>query len=348
MDEYAVIEELRRSWSHLNRSLLRGALRPPVIEITGGEVALGRYQASTRTLGISRQLVQQRPWVEVLEVLRHEVAHQYAIEVLGGDAERPHGPAFARAAARLGVAPQATASPEQGVVRRVRALLALAQSPERHEAEAAAAAAHRLLRRHNIALEDHPRPEDWEVRGIGPVKGRFDAWEKALAGLITQHFFVWGVWVPALRVSDRQRGRVLEISGRPENVAMATYAFDFLRATGERLWAEHRRTRALRGNRQRRTFLAGVMAGFDARLAQEARTAEETGLVWRGDPHLDAWVRVRHPHLRRGRRGSVRGTTAYWDGHRQGQEIVLHRPVGEGPGSKRPRLTDARSTDSDA
>lgn len=342
IDEFSILEELRRSWSHLNRSLLRGALRPPVLELTDGEVALGRFQASTRTIGISRALVASRPWLEVLEVLRHEVAHQYAVEVLGADAERPHGPAFSKAAAHLGVTPQATSAQEQRVVRRVRSLLALAQSPERHEAEAAAAAAHRMLRKHNVHLSQQPRPEDWQVRGVGPVKGRFDAWEKTLAGIVTHHFFVWGVWVPALRVSDGQRGRVLEISGRPENVALAAYAFDFLRATGERLWEAHRRQRGLPGNRQRRTFLAGVMAGFNARLRREATAAEQTGLVWRGDPRLDAWVRVRHPHLRRGRAGTVRGTTAYWEGHRQGQEILLQRPIQESPGRTRRRLTDAR------
>ena len=40
------------------------------------------------------RLVTEHPWTVVLEVLRHEMAHQYVDEVLGVHDETAHGPTF--------------------------------------------------------------------------------------------------------------------------------------------------------------------------------------------------------------------------------------------------------------
>jgi len=79
--------------------------------------------------------------------LKHEMAHQFVHEVLG-EQEAPHGPAFRATCARLGIdqraggLPQPAQSADQRrLLERVHKLLALAQSDNQHEAEAAAAAA---------------------------------------------------------------------------------------------------------------------------------------------------------------------------------------------------------------
>jgi len=338
--EALALRALARAWDRLNRSNLRGALRPPTFELFDAQTLDGRYSPHTRTLGLSRRLVAESPWAEVVEVLRHEVAHQFAIEVLGAADEAPHGLAFRRASARLGLS-STQAAPQDRIVRKVRALLALAGSPERAEAEAAMAAAHRLMRRHNVELADDEAEASWVARTVGPVKGRFDAWEKALGGLVVRHSFVRGIWVPAWRVADGKRGRVLELCGRSENVEMACWTHDFVGRTGERLWEDHRRRQGLPGRAHRRAFLAGVMRGLDERLLREAAACEETGLVWVGDRALDDFVRRRHPHLRRGTGGRVRGVDAWRAGREAGGRIVLHRPV-EARVERRGRLIGAR------
>jgi hypothetical protein len=62
---------------------------------------LGRWIESTRTLEISRPLVLEQPWGIVVEVLKHEMAHQYVSEVLGERHETAHGPNFRPVVQRL-------------------------------------------------------------------------------------------------------------------------------------------------------------------------------------------------------------------------------------------------------
>jgi hypothetical protein len=60
---------------------------------------LGQWSRARRTLELSRTLVLVRPWLEVLGVLEHEMAHQYVDEVLREHGEPPHGPTFQRVCA---------------------------------------------------------------------------------------------------------------------------------------------------------------------------------------------------------------------------------------------------------
>ena len=63
----------------------------------------GEWRPATRTIVMADHLIRDYPWNVVLEVLKHEMAHQYVHEVLGHQAERPHGERFQEACHRLGV-----------------------------------------------------------------------------------------------------------------------------------------------------------------------------------------------------------------------------------------------------
>jgi hypothetical protein len=207
----------------------------------------------------------------------------------------------------------------------VKALLALAESPNPHEAEAAARMAHRLMRRHNLREAEAHVERAYGFRQVGPAKGRFDPWEKRVAGVLAGHFFVDAIWVPVWLVDRGRGGRALELCGTPENLELAAWVHDFLRETAERLWRDHARAGGL-GDRDRRRYLHGVVAGFEARLVEEGRACDREGLVWAGDPGLDAWVRRRHRHLR-STRVAVRGGDAFRAGQAAGRELRLHRPI---------------------
>ena len=73
------------------------------------------------------------------------------------------------------------------------------------------------------------------------------------------------------RPLEGKRGSVLEVCGSEENVEFARYLHSFLVETAERLWQQYRSERALRGDAERREFVAGVMAGFRDKLAREKR-----------------------------------------------------------------------------
>ena len=131
--------------------------------------------------------------------------------------------------------------------------------------------------------------------------------------------------------TDGKTQRTLEVSGRPENLAMAEHIYTWLESTGERLFQEYKVEHKLRGNGERRRFLLGIVSGFARQLDDQRRVCEETGLVWVGDAGLDDFVGKRHPHLRRSRGARFHATDAYRSGLAKGQRLDMNRPVQAGP-----------------
>jgi hypothetical protein len=300
-----------------------------VIALTDSDARLGAWHKRTRTLEISRTLVLEKSWGAVVEVLKHEMAHQYAHEVLGATDETAHGPAFRSVCERLGIDASSSGVPHaegesRAVSRRVARLLALAESPNIYEAEAAMAAAHRLMLKYNI---EHAASASYSFRELGKPTGRTTEAERILAMILGKHFFVEVIWVPVYRPLEGKRGSILEISGSAENLAMAEYVYDFLMHTAERLWEQHQE-QTQTGRRERKAYFSGVMSGFLEKLDAQAKTHRQKGLVWLRDADLESYYRKRHPHVRHVRYAGERRTHAYADGKDAGRKIILHKPVG--------------------
>jgi hypothetical protein len=332
--EVALVRELRSAYAQANDVYFGGRLKPATLELVASRTTLGRWVAGTRTIEISRGLVVERPWAAVIEVLKHEMAHQYVLEVLGESEQTAHGPAFRDACARLGIDARASGVPEVGadpgedkVVERIARLLALAESPNRHEAEAAMAAAQRLMLKHNLdAVASRQRP-NYAHAHMGKPTGRVAEHERIVAMILGKHFFVEAIWVPVYRPLEGKRGSVLEICGTRSNLAIAEYVHGFLHATAERLWQEHKQAQAIASDRDRRSFLAGVMVGFADKLARQDAASKREGLVWVADADLTSFFRRRHPHVRHVHHSGPRRSDAWAHGRAAGRQIVLHRPV---------------------
>ena len=333
--EAALVRELRAAFWQLNETFFRAGLRAPTLELVPHRSTLGRWLPSTRTLEISRPLVLEQPWSAVIEVLKHEMAHQYVHEVLREDVQTPHGRAFQEVCARLGIDGRASGVPqvlapdasEEKIVERITRLLALAESPNRHEAEAAMAAAQRLMLRYNLAATAARTPRDYGYVHLGKPSGRVAEHERLIAMILGKHFFVEAIWIPVYRVLEGKRGSVLEVTGSRGNLSIAEYVHGFLLGTAEHLWRDHRRAQAIASDRERRTYLAGVMAGFADTLARQETRSLQEGLVWVRDGDLSAYFRRRHPHVHHVRHVGHRRTDAWARGREAGQKIVLHRPV---------------------
>jgi hypothetical protein len=353
--ERALLRELVSEWHRVNAAHFKDALARPSIVLSTTASRLGRWIEEARTIELQRAMVLKERWPVVVEVLKHEMAHQYAHEILGASGETAHGPAFRATCVRLGIYPASSGLPRTGeeadpestrIVERIARLLALAESPNVHEAEAAAAAAQRLMLKHNVDLLGTQRSgapaRDFEVRHLGAPTGRVEESARILAGILGKHFFVEVLWIPVYRPLEGKRGSVLEIGGTRANVAMAEYVHAFLTRACDSLWVDHKRADGLRSNRHRRTFQAGVMSGFAAKLAREAKRLgkEDPSLVWVKDGDLDAWFRRRHPHVRNVRYGGARRPEqrhAYDRGREAGEAIVLRRGI-EAAASGRGRL----------
>ncbi|PYS67185.1 MAG: hypothetical protein DMF73_19940 [Acidobacteria bacterium] len=83
---------------HYNLRLLK-----PVIRIEPLTKDWGNWNPETRSITLAHRLIEQHPWDIVVEVLKHEMAHQLADELLGG-CESAHRVIFRDACRMLGVA----------------------------------------------------------------------------------------------------------------------------------------------------------------------------------------------------------------------------------------------------
>lgn len=338
--EGAILRALLQGWRDLNYFHFKDALVLPRFELSDNDQHLGEWRRLHSTIAFSRTFVRSKPWGVVLEVLKHEMAHQYAHEVLGAVDETAHGPAFRAVCARLGIDTSASGLPTEGAVdaeqekalRRVTRLLALAESPNANEAQAAMNAARKLMLRYNIDT----LPTGHSFRHLGEPSGRLQESDRWLATVLGKHFFVSVIWVPSFDANTGKTGRVLEISGTAPNLELAAYVHTFLKETGERLWRAHKREHGIRADKERQRFIAGAMRGFHEKLTEGARESREEGLVWVGDPKLAEYHAKRHPSVRNVKYGGAARTEAWEQGRAAGREIVLHKPVsGQTGGSGR-------------
>jgi hypothetical protein len=329
--EAALLRELRAAYDWENDARFRARLKPPVLALADVASRHGAWVRATRRLELSRTLVLERSWPEVIGVLQHEMAHQFVDEVLGEHDETAHGATFQRICEERGIDGKAAGSPVpvagvevDRILDRIRKLLALAGSANQNEGEIAMRRAHELMLRHNI---EHAAQRTYEVRHLGDPHKRGSRVEADIAGLLAAFFFVKVIRIPVYLPREGKRGGVYEIAGTHANVEMASHVYAFLLATSARLWDEHRRDH--RG-RDRLSYQCGVVRGFAEKLKAERTELVGTGLVWRGDTQLDDYYHQRNPRIST-RSRSVRLDGAHAAGREAGRSVVLHKPVHNGP-----------------
>jgi hypothetical protein len=344
--ERMALHAIRRCYDDINGTFFRWELSSPAFHLSDVPSRLGRWVGESRLIELSRALLLEHGWCVLVEVLKHEMAHQYVDEVLGAPDDRSHGPAFRKVCEERGFDARAAGVPSlkevpderARIIERIAKLLALAESPNEHEAQAAMGAAQRLMLKYNVDAISSGVSQSYTYRQLGEPTGRVSESARLLAALLGQYFFVEVIWVPVWRPLEGKRGTLLEVCGSLENVELAEYTYAFLVHTAERLWREQKRARGIRSDAGRQSFLAGVMSGFRDKLALERKKPENQGLVWSGDPALGRFFRQRHPSIRHTRHRSRIGSSAYADGQAAGRDIVLHRGMGRGCEPGLPRL----------
>jgi hypothetical protein len=325
---------------------LRHQMKRPLFSIRDMTHAWGLWSGRNREVRISRSLVLNHPWDAVREVLLHEMAHQLAEQVLGADGEPPHGPVFRKACHLLRADPKASgmypllqerihSGAEDGNDRiriRIKKLLALAQSQYRHEAEAAMVKAHELMIRHNID-RNPPERNLYVSLFLSQPALRHPREAYHLAGLLHDFYFVQGIWVPAYVISRAKMGRVLEVSGTPQNVVTAEYVYHFVSRYIDREWSVYNPHRRLHRNRKT-DFAVGIIEGFRKKLAASRPEILEKvkgrQLIPIEDRQLKAYMRYKYPRTRSFRQtGGKQDGKVLEDGFRIGEKLILSKGVTE-------------------
>lgn len=331
--EQLFLRFMRKAWQAINRDHLQGRLRTPVFSLSAGRRRLGSWHAETRTLSLAQDLFLRHSEIEVLEVLKHEMAHQYADEVLqaGHLVEPPHGDAFRRACELLQIHHHARyhryeEAPK--VVGRIRKLLALAESSNLHESQAAMEKARELMARYEA---DHDVvQQDFHYQFIGQPLRRRSITAQLIASLLTRYFHVEVVWMPSQTLLNNQKVWLLEACGTKTNLDVADYVHEYLLRELETRWlAMRRRNPTLKGQAAKRDFQVGVLKGLDEKLALSETTqatvaASHELIVVRRD-RLRSFFHQRHPQLRRGRKTTYRLTDSYEAGRNQGRAMNIRR-----------------------
>jgi len=318
--------------------------RKPLFSLRDMKRRWGYWHGERREICISRNLVFEHCWASVREVLLHELAHQFAEEVLGADGQSAHGPTFQRACYLLRADPRASGScsaldkrvhasgnPEDKFMVRVKKLMALAQSKNQHEAEAAMAKAHELIKKYNMKHLANDENRDFVSFFVGKPALRHFREDYALSNLLLEFYFVYGIWVPAYVLEKGKMGRVLEISGTIQNVKIASYIHDFVQRFIDFQWNNYKKDKRL--NRYRKTdFAVGIIEGFRSKLQMRIprKTKENLAVIKLKDPLLKKYVRYKYPRTAAMKLGTLRNDkTVLNDGIGIGKELVIYRGIEE-------------------
>lgn len=325
---------LDQAWSDINQTCLGGQLHKPTFQIDTHKSRHGFWNLETRTLGISANLLLRHSETEVLDVLKHEMAHQYADEVLGASKlndETAHGSGFRHAANRLGIQHHAryAAHQEAGpILRRIQKLLALTQSDNPHEAQAAMMRARTLMQQYELDA-------GWEQTAffhqfLGKPVGRKSLQQQLISSILVRFFNIAAIWVGSHLVVNGKNVWLLEISGTPSQLEIAQYVYVFLLRELEDLWRYHRaRNPGVKGQKLKRDFQIGVLKGLIEKLdAQDTPAASSrTDLILQKQQKLDLFLKQRYPQMRSGRRMTYRKSDAFQAGKEQGKQLDIHKGI---------------------
>jgi predicted SprT family Zn-dependent metalloprotease len=325
----------------------RQFIRRPLFAIKEMQTRWGNWSREKREISLSRQLVMNYSWASIRDVLRHETAHQIAQQLFGASTQTPHGPAFKQACELLRIDPAASSNYQPLQNRfsqdhsgqydkrmlRIKKLLALAESQNRFEADAAMTKAHELIGRHNIELNRHKDKRNFLSIFIGQPALRHPREDYHLANLLQDFYFISGIWVSAYAIGKGKMGRVLEISGTVQNLKIAEYVHDFIVQFIDAQWRQYNHQKKL--NRYRKTdFAVGIIEGFRSKLesnvAKRKTKKDIFALIKKGDPQLEKYFKFKYPHTASVKKAAPhQDVRVMRDGKKVGKKLVIAKGVCE-------------------
>jgi hypothetical protein len=337
----------------------RPLIRRPLFAIKDLKTQWGNWSAHKREITLSRQLVHNYPWDSIRDVLLHEMAHQIAQALFDGSAEPSHGHAFKQACQLLRIDHCASAhyktlqdrlledisGQHDKRIRQVKKLLALAESKNLFEAEAAMAKAHELIAKYNIEFNRHNDERQFISVFVNSPALRHHLEDYHLANLLIDFYLIHGIWVPAYVIAKAKMGRVLEISGTAQNIKIAEYVHAFIRQFIEAQWLKYNHQKKL--NRHRKTdFSVGIIEGFRDKLQSSivAKTDKKDNfaLIKKGDPLLKRYFKFKYPYTASVKTSVSRQDAGVLrDGKKIGKKLIIAKGICERSSGRLHLITDS-------
>ena len=337
-------------------------LYQPQIEITQAKHYFACWLSAIKMIRIAEHLILNHDWDTVIQVFKHEIAHQIVDASAGyqSETEKDHGPLFRQACARIGVPPgfakaaadlpggiadwQSVVTPNsERLLRKVAKLLALAGSGNEHEALLAMERVQAIYEKYQLSRIANNQPGEYIYRIINPKKKRLQHCHYKICSILTEHFFVQIVYAHLYDPQVCESHKTIELFGTPENVVMAEYVYYFLLRQVQALWQTYRRDKNL-SVLFKRSYSMGVLQGLDEKLASMKvmrKTDDLPAMKQRNAllkvefQSLGEFVGHRFPRLRSvGRSRQSVYQDAFHEGITKGQTITIHKPIDQAMGNR--------------
>jgi hypothetical protein len=326
-------------------------IRPQIV-ITDNISILGLWSPKSRTISISRKLIEMHAWDIVIEVLKHEMAHQIVSEHF--KFYEQHGTLFKRACSMLAVADWAASAtgklPEsvpswrekslsdddEKLLKRAEKLLSLAESANEHEAALAMRRVRELYEKYNIEHIKAAQQSELVWTILTRRKKKTDIVDSMILSVLNKHFFVRVIHTTLFDATDCEEYKAAEIMGSKQNVLMAEYVYHFLRQKIQMLCKEYRQQSKCSAL-QSRSYAIGLMTGFIQKLDEEStvpRSSEQNALVKVCDKQINEFLKYRHPKITNKRYGaSYRDSSSYENGKNDGRKISISKGLSHSSGN---------------
>lgn len=334
-------------------------LAPVIIKVSDIKSAWGQWQAFYRTITINQQLIESYSWDVVVEILKHEMAHQYVSETYPNVDETAHGESFKKACQLLSVAPWAArasadlsekipgirerviSSDDQRLLDKVEKLLSLAQSTNENEAFLAMQKSREICLKHNLDKVARKSPDDsMDSMFLTQKKKRTDPVDAKILSILNDHFAVRVIHTSLFDAERCEKFQAAEILGRRENLLMADHVYHFLRQQCSSLWEAYRASKRISGT-SRRSYQLGILTGFDQKLSsspivvskpsdldETSLSLDTTALQKIETSRLDEFVRNRYPRLSKKSWGGGHIDRGIFNqGQVEGRRLNVHKPL---------------------
>ncbi len=328
-----------------SRFVWRGFLYPLHFVVFEDPKNLGYFHSGSYQIGLHKKLMYLAKDDVIENILRHELAHFYTF-LLHGERfheQLPHGEEFkstcknfrwgedvSRAYSILEEENLASPSnPEfEKIKSKIEKLMALSQSENPHEAEAATIRANSYLIKYNLKNLNCSEDELSETVVLSAYRAkRLNATINGLYDIL-QYFHVQPV------LNRNREGVSIDVVGSRLNVEIADYMAKHIALEFERLWVIARKKNQFKGLKKKNSYLLGLAQGLSEKLRLERQGLQSSPQgkdLMVLENQLKERVRLAFPRLSRQQSSSATlDQAAMAKGKNDGRNIKLRPGVSQG------------------
>lgn len=323
-------------------------LKKPLIAIEKLEKSWGLWDSAARSIVISYDLIVNHSWETVVNILKHEMAHQIVFDILKSN--DLHGDDFLKSCDRIGLSKSfckasislddkithwkedVPGQEEVSILRKIEKLLSLAQSANENEALLAMENVQNLYAKYHIKKISDEENQEYFSLILNFKKKKIPASHSLASYILQQHFFVKTIFSELYDPFLDEIHKTVEIFGNRQNVLMAEYVFHFLIERIELLWKHYQKAKKLTV-KYKKSYQQGILEGFLKKLdAMNAvreinEPTDSKALIKQDDARLDQFIRTKYPRLSHRGSSSKVYSDHFEKGVQAGSSLNLNKPI---------------------